>query len=54
MKRVLCFLGRHDWQRHVNHEASGPDANYDLCSRCGKEKKQFGPPTQYSRVIPGG
>ena len=53
MKRILCLLGRHEWQHHVNHEVGGPDASFELCSRCGNEKDKHGPPTQYSRVLPG-
>ena len=32
MHRVLCFVGIHDWEHHVNHQMGGPSARYDLCS----------------------
>jgi len=44
MTNILCLVGRHDWQHRVNKEMGGPDAGYDLCSRCGKEKKAYGKP----------
>jgi hypothetical protein len=53
MKNVMCLLGRHSWQHHVNPEMGGPGAGYDLCRRCGHEKKAYGPPTHASRGIPG-
>jgi hypothetical protein len=53
MKNVMCLLGRHSWQHHVNHEMGGPSAGYDLCRRCGREKKVYGGPSHASRGIPG-
>lgn len=44
MINVLCLLGRHKWQHHVNKEMGGPNAGFDLCARCGKEKKAYGKP----------
>ena len=43
MKNILCLVGRHAWQHHFNEEMGGPNSGYDLCSRCGKEKKSFEP-----------
>lgn len=44
MGRVLCFIGVHSWQRQHNPEASGPGADFQTCSRCGKEKADYGKP----------
>lgn len=41
MKNVLCLVGRHSWQHHVNHEMGGRAAGFDLCSRCGKERASY-------------
>ena len=41
MRRVLCFVGFHHWEHHVNREKEGPDAGWDICSRCGREKPSF-------------
>jgi hypothetical protein len=43
--KLLCTVGRHDWERRVNPEASGKDGVYQVCSRCGTEKPGYGPPT---------
>lgn len=54
MKNMLCLLGRHDWQHHVNPEMGGPNAGYDLCARCGTEKKVYGKPPSRGVAGPGG
>jgi len=41
MRRVLCFIGIHHWEHHVNREKEGPDNGWDICSRCGHEKPSF-------------
>ena len=41
MHRVLCLLRVHHWEHHVNREVSGRSGAYDLCSRCGREKKSY-------------
>ena len=41
MRRVLCFVGIHHWEHHVNPEKDGPDNGWDLCSRCGHGKPSF-------------
>ena len=41
MRRVLCFVGFHRWEHHVSREKSGPGGGYDMCSRCGREKKSY-------------
>ena len=41
MRRVLCFVGFHDWEHHVNREKEGPDPGWDICSRCGRERPSF-------------
>jgi len=38
MHRVMCFVGFHHWEHHVNHQMGGPNARYDLCSHCGQER----------------
>ncbi len=53
MKNVLCLVGRHEWQHQVNTERGGPGSGFDLCRRCGTEKKSYGPPSHASRGIPG-
>jgi hypothetical protein len=44
MSRWLCRLGRHDWQLLRNPDVAGPEAEYDQCRRCGKERKAYGKP----------
>ena len=39
MRRVLCLVGFHQWEHHVNREKSGHGGGYDLCSHCGRKKK---------------
>lgn len=41
MARLLCLVGIHHWAHHVNREVSGAGGGYDLCSRCGREKKSY-------------
>lgn len=41
MRRVMCLVGIHHWEHHVNREMGGPNAGYDLCSHCGREKKAY-------------
>lgn len=41
MRRVMCYVGFHHWEHHVNREKSGPGGGYDLCSRCGRERKSY-------------
>ena len=41
MKALRCYLGRHRWRHEVNPEMGGPEAGYDLCSRCGKERNVY-------------
>ena len=43
MGPLRCLLGRHRWEPRRNPEVGGADANYDVCSRCGKERAKFGP-----------
>ena len=38
MRRVLCFVGFHHWEHHINREKGGPGNGWDLCSHCGREK----------------
>jgi hypothetical protein len=47
MRRLMCRLGRHVWQRKSNPEASGADAVYEQCVHCAKERATYGrpPPT---------
>ena len=42
MKALSCYLGRHRWRHEVNPEMGGPEAGYDVCSRCGKERNVYG------------
>ena len=41
MRRVMCLVGIHHWEHHVNREMGGKNAGYDLCSHCGREKKSY-------------
>ena len=45
IQRLSCLIGRHAWAPHVNREAAGRDGAFSLCTRCGKEKTAYGPPT---------
>ena len=49
MHRVLCFVGFHHWEHHVNPEKKdGRDNGWDICSRCGKGK----PPAAFENGVP--
>ena len=37
----MCLVGIHHWEHHVNREMGGPNAGYDLCSHCGREKTAY-------------
>ncbi len=52
MSRWLCRLGRHDWQHFRNPDVPGPEADYDQCRQCGKERNKYGkpPPTGLAGV----
>jgi hypothetical protein len=41
MRHVLCLVGVHHWEHHVNREMGGKGAGYELCARCGREKKSY-------------
>ena len=41
MRRVMCLVGIHRWEHHVNREMGGKNAGYDLCAHCGREKKSY-------------
>ena len=41
MRRVMCLVGIHRWEHHLNRELGGKNAGYDLCSHCGREKKSY-------------
>jgi hypothetical protein len=41
VRRVLCLVGIHHWQHHVNREMGGAGSGYDLCSHCGRERKSY-------------
>ena len=41
MGRILCLVGIHHWEHHVNHEMGGRAAGYDVCTRCHKEKSSY-------------
>jgi hypothetical protein len=43
--RWLCRLGRHAWERKHNPDVGGPGADYEQCSRCGKERNVYGKPS---------
>ena len=43
MRRLMCLIGRHRWEHHINREASGPGGGYDLCARCGRERNVYEP-----------
>lgn len=44
MGRVLCYFGSHSWERKRNPDMGGALAEFDICTRCGKEKDVFGKP----------
>lgn len=41
MRGVLCLVGIHHWEHHLNREVAGKGGGYDLCSRCGREKDVY-------------
>jgi hypothetical protein len=41
MKALTCYLGRHTWQHRRNPEMGGPQADYEVCGRCGKERNKY-------------
>jgi hypothetical protein len=41
MRHVLCLVGVHHWERHVNREMGGKGATYELCGRCGRKRKSY-------------
>lgn len=45
IRKLSCLLGRHAWAHQVNREVAGREAAFSLCTRCGKEKTSYGPPT---------
>jgi hypothetical protein len=46
IRGILCMVGRHRWQQHVNPGVGGVDGLYYVCAACGKEKMAWGPPSQ--------
>jgi hypothetical protein len=51
----LRLVGHLLWH-HINPGTSGPEGVYDLCSRCGREKKSYrerGKPS-FGGSLPGG
>jgi hypothetical protein len=45
LEKLSCLVGRHAWVEQVNRDVAGKDAVYSVCSRCGKERAGYGPPT---------
>ena len=45
LARLACALGRHRWEPFANPETADTGSPYLVCSRCGKDKKQYDPPT---------
>ena len=41
MKALSCYLGRHSWQHRRNPEMGGPQADYEVCARCGTERAVY-------------
>jgi hypothetical protein len=41
MKALTCYLWRHSWQHRRNPEVGGAQADYEVCSRCGKERNRY-------------
>jgi hypothetical protein len=44
MGRLLCRVGRHAWKHERNPEMSGEGADFERCTRCGKERIGYGKP----------
>ena len=53
-KRLRCLLRLHGWDRRVNPEVGGREAVYSVCRFCGKEKSEYGPPTEGQSIGMGG
>lgn len=43
--KLMCTFGRHSWQRRHNPDVGGAESVYFICTRCGKEKPGYGPPS---------
>jgi len=41
MKAVTCYLRRHTWRHQRNPDMGGPQADYEVCTRCGKERNSY-------------
>jgi hypothetical protein len=41
---LLCRLGRHAWQHRGIPDVGGPAADYEVCTRCNKERDKYDPP----------
>ncbi|CAA9237051.1 MAG: hypothetical protein AVDCRST_MAG57-1330 [uncultured Blastococcus sp.] len=41
--KVLCRSNRHMWALRRNPEVGGPEAHYETCRRCGKERTAYVP-----------
>jgi hypothetical protein len=42
MRRVLCLVGIHHYEHHVNREVAGRSGGYEVCSNCSREKGSRG------------
>ena len=40
-RRVMCLVGIHHWEHHVNRDLGGPRGGYDLSGHCGREKTAY-------------
>lgn len=45
MGSLLCRLGSHEWVQQHNPEVGGAEGVYEQCSRCGKERPSWKPPS---------
>jgi hypothetical protein len=54
LHKLSCLVGRHAWVHQVNREVAGKDGSFSSCSRCGKEKASYGPPTSGGATGLGG
>jgi hypothetical protein len=52
--RLRCALRLHNWERRVNPEVGGRGGVYSICRTCGKEKSEYGPPTEGQSIGLGG
>jgi hypothetical protein len=41
---LLCRLGRHAWLHERNPDMGGPGADFERCTRCGRERAGYGQP----------